>query len=80
MNRFYDQMFNPSYVDQKYYNVNREQQYRENQELEVEKAVNATNDLCKAFKKMDNEFQSKAFEKCLIVIVQNFGENQQNFQ
>ena len=61
MNQFYDQMFNPAYV---------------NQNAEVQKAVKATHDLCEAVNKLDAEHQQQAFYACLTVLAGELGWNQ----
>ena len=56
MNQFYDQMFNPAYVNKNFYQSIPPQamwQYQQSQNAEVQKAVKATHDLCEAANKMD---------------------------
>ena len=51
MNQFYNQMFNPTYVNQSFYQSIPSQtmwQYQQDQNAEVQKAVKATRDLCEA--------------------------------
>lgn len=51
MNQFYDQMFNPTYVNQSFYQSIPSQtmwQYQQDQNAEVQKAVKAIYDLCEA--------------------------------
>ncbi len=48
MNQFCNQMFNPTYVNPNYYQSIQSQamwQYQQNQDAQVQKAVNATHDL-----------------------------------
>lgn len=48
MNQFCNQMFNPMYVNQSYYQSIQTQamwQYQQNQDAEVQKAMKATQDL-----------------------------------
>lgn len=73
MNRFYDQMFNPAYVNQNFYQSIPPQtmwQYQQNQSAEVVKAMKATHDLCEAVNKLDAEHQQQAFYACLAVIAE----------
>ena len=68
MNQFYDQMFNPTYVNQSFYQSIPSQtmwQYQQDQNAEVQKAVKAIYDLCEAVNKLDAEHQQQAFCVCL---------------
>lgn len=60
---FQERMFNPTYVSRNYYNQIQTQidNYNFQQNIEVEKAVKATHDLCSAVKKMDEWHQQEAF-------------------
>ena len=73
MNQFYDQMFNPAYVNQSFYQSIPSQtmrQYQQDQNAEVQKAVKAIHDLCEAVNKLDAEHQQQAFYACLAVIAE----------
>ena len=76
MNQFYDQMFNPTYVNQSFYQSIPSQtmwQYQQDQNAEVQKAVKAIYDLCEAVKKLDAEHQQQAFCVCLGIIAAELG-------
>lgn len=64
---FNNQMFNPQYVNQQYYNSIREEilKYNYEQNKEVANAVKAMHDLCEAVKKLDSQHQQTAFYACL---------------
>ena len=74
---FYNQMFNPQYVNPIYYRQIQDQiaQYNYEQDREVMNAVKAVRDLCGALKKMDEEHQQKAFYACLIAMAKESGWN-----
>lgn len=76
MNQFYNQMFNPTYVNQSFYQSILSQtmwQYQQDQNAEVQKAVKATRDLCEAVNKLDAEHQQQAFCVCLGIIAAELG-------
>ena len=76
MNQFYDQMFNPTYVNQSFYQSIPSQtmwQYQQAQNAEVQKAVKAIYDLCEAVNKLDAEHQQQAFCVCLGIIAAELG-------
>ena len=76
MNQFYDQMFNPTYVNQSFYQSIPSQtmwQYQQDQNAEVQKAVKAIYDLCEAVNKLDAEQQQQAFCVCLGIIAAELG-------
>ena len=76
MNHFYDQMFNPTYVNQSFYQSIPSQtmwQYQQDQNAEVQKAVKAIYDLCEAVNKLDAEHQQQAFCVCLGIIAAELG-------
>ena len=78
MNQFYNQMFNPNYVNPTYYDliqVQAEQLYQQNQNAEVQKAIKATHDLCEAVNKLDAAHQQQAFYACLVVLASELGWN-----
>ena len=78
MNQFYNQMFNPTYVNQSFYQSIPSQtmwQYQQDQNAEVQKAVKATRDLCEAVNKLDAEHQQQAFYACLMVLASELGWN-----
>lgn len=79
MNQFCNQMFNPTYVNPNYYQSIQSQamwQYQQNQDAQVQKAVNATRDLMEAVRNLDPKRQEEAFYKCLGIIVAEAGWNQ----
>ena len=61
MNTFYNQMFNPQYVNLQYFRQIEQLQYEAKQKEEVAKAVNAIHDLCEAVKQLDDHHQQIAF-------------------
>lgn len=76
MNQFYDQMFNPTYVNQSFYQSIPSQtmwQYQQDQNAEVQKAVKAIYDLCEAVNKLDAEHQQQVFCVCLGIIAAELG-------
>lgn len=78
MKQFYDQMFNPVYVNPNHYNMIQAQATRkceQNQNNEIQKAVKATRDLCEAVNKIDAEHQQQAFYACLAVLAAELGWN-----
>ena len=78
MNQFYNQMFNPTYVNPGFYQSIPAQamwQYQQDQNAEVQKAVKATHDLCEAVNKLDAEHQQQAFYACLTVLAAELGWN-----
>lgn len=72
MNTFYNQMFNPQYVNMQYYYQLQQQQYEAKQNEEVEKAVKAIHDLCEAVKQLDDQHQQVTFYACLAEIAREF--------
>ena len=76
MNQFCNQIFNPMYVNQSYYQSIQTQamwQYQQDQNAEVQKAVKAIYDLCEAVNKLDAEHQQQAFCVCLGIIAAELG-------
>ena len=76
MNQFYDQMLNPTYVNQSFYQSIPSQtmwKYQQDQNAEVQKAVKAIYDLCEAVNKLDAEHQQQAFCVCLGIIAAELG-------
>ena len=76
MNQFYNQMFNPTYVNQSFYQSIPSQtmwQYQQDQNAEVQKAVKAIYDLCEAVNKLDVEHQQQAFCVCFGIIAAELG-------
>lgn len=64
MNQFYNQMFNPTYVNQSFYQSIPSQtmwQYQQDQNAEVQKAVKATRDLCEAVISWMRNISSRRF-------------------
>lgn len=72
MNTFYDQMFNPQYVNLEYYHQIEQWQYEAKQDKEITKAVKAIHDLCEAVKQLDNQHQQIAFSACLAEMAKEF--------
>lgn len=72
MNTFYDQMFNPQYVNLEYYHQIEQRQYEVKQDKEIAKAVKAIHDLCEAVKQLDNQHQQIAFSACLAEMAKEF--------
>jgi hemoglobin-like flavoprotein len=72
MNTFYNQMFNPQYVNSEYYHKMEQQQNKADQDKEIAKAVKAIRDLCEAVKQLDNEHQQIAFSACLAEMAKEF--------
>lgn len=70
---FYNQMFNPQYVNPNYFQQNQAEimryqedlRYHQEQNSEVAKAVKAMHDLCDAMNKLDTAHQQEAFFLCL---------------
>ena len=76
MNPFYNQMFNPQYVNAAYYTQQEEYIRQIKQDEDVLKAADAARDLCKAVKRMDERHQQQAFLACLAVLAEEFGWGQ----
>ena len=76
-NQFYNQFFNPQYMNQDYYIRNQEQifRYQQEQTQEVANVVKAARDLCKAYKKLDPQYQQQAFFLALAEMAQEYGWN-----
>lgn len=72
MNTFYNQMFNPQYVNLQYYRQIEQMQYQDKQNEEVSKAVKAIHDLCEAVKHLDDHHQQIAFSACLAEMAREF--------
>ena len=72
MNTFYNQMFNPQYVNLQYFRQIEQMQYQVKQNEEVAKAVNAIHDLCEAVKQLDDRHQQIAFSACLAEMAREF--------
>lgn len=64
-NQFFNQMFNPQYVNPNYYHILQQQQYECRQQDEVAKVVKAFDDMIKASQKLDVQHQQIAFQACL---------------
>ena len=64
MNYFYNQMFNPQYVNPDYYAM---------LQAQAAKQYQATYDLCEAVNKLDAEHQQQAFYACLTVLAAELG-------
>lgn len=66
MNQFCNQMFNPMYVNQSYYQSIQTQamwQYQQNQDAEVQKAVKAMFDFVEAMNKLDSKHQQQVLNE-----------------
>ena len=72
MDTFYNQMFNPQYVNAEYYRHIEQQKYESKQDKEIAKAVKAIHDLCEAVKQLDNQHQQMAFSACLAEMAKEF--------
>ena len=72
MNTFYNQMFNPQYVNLQDYRQIEQLQYEAKQNEEIGKAVNAIHDLCEAVKQLDDRHQQIAFSACLAEMAREF--------
>lgn len=69
MNIFYNQMFNPQYINQEnYLQLLKQQQYENEQNEKVARVVKAMHDLCKEVSSMDEYHQQQAFFLCLTEI------------
>lgn len=64
-NQFFNQMFNPQYVNPNYYHILQQQQYECRQQDEVAKVVKTFDDMIKASQKLDVQHQQIAFQACL---------------
>ena len=67
---YYEQMFNPQYVNQQNYHefLKQLQEYNNEQNKEINNAVKAIHDYCEAMKKLDPQHQKIANQYCLIEI------------
>lgn len=65
---FYNQMFNPQFVNPDYYRTLQMQQYQNEQNKEVANAIKAMHDLCAAVNKLDEPHKQEAFFGCLAEI------------
>ena len=72
MNTFYNQMFNPQYVNLQYYRQIEQMQNQAKQNEEASKAVKAIHDLCEAVNQLDERHQQIAFSACLAEISREF--------
>lgn len=72
---FYNQLFNPQYVNPQYYQAIKRQieQYNYEQNKEVLNAVKAVHDLCDAMKKLDPEHQQIALNACIAQMAKELG-------
>lgn len=68
MNPLYDQFFNPQYVNANYLQT-LQQQYHNEQIIEIEKAVKAVHDYCEAVRRIAPEYQQEAFVRCAMAAV-----------
>lgn len=76
-NPFYNQFFNQQYVTPNYYFQNQAliAQYQQEQSNEVQNVAKAVHDLCRAYKKLDQNHQEQAFFLALAVMAQEHGWN-----
>ena len=72
MNTFDNQLFNPRYVNQEYYNEIKRQQYEFEQQREILNAVKAFRDLRDAINKIDPAHQQQAFVACLCELAKEY--------
>lgn len=71
---FQERMLNPTYMSRNYNQIQAQiNNYNSQQNIEVEKAVKATRDLCDAVKNMDELHKQKASSLCLATMVQELG-------
>ena len=72
MNTFYNQMFNPQYVNPVFYSQIQSviSQYEYEQDKKVSDAVKAVHDLLAAVNGMDQRHQEQAFALCLAEFAQ----------
>ena len=75
MNLFYNEMFNPQYVNAAYYAQQEEYIRQIKQDEDVLKAADAARDLCTAVKRMDEQHKQTAFLACLAVLAEEYGWN-----
>lgn len=71
---YQESIFNPTYMSGNYNQIQAQiNNYNSQQNIEVEKAVKATHDLCDAVKNMDELHKQKASSLCLAIVAQEFG-------
>ena len=72
---FYNQMFNPAYNNQVYYQQHQNQivQYPQEQNKEVCNAVKGFHDWCEAMKKLDPQHQQQAIMLCFAEMANDQG-------
>ncbi len=72
---FYNQMFNPNYINQTYFNQKQQEiaQYEHEQDKEVFNTVKACHDMLDAVRKLDEQHQQQAFNLCLAEIAKTMG-------
>lgn len=70
---YYEQMFNPQYVnEQNYQEFSKQlQDYNNEQNKEISNAVKSIHDYCEAMKKLDPQHQQIANRYCLIEIAKS---------
>lgn len=66
---FYNQMFNPAFVNQQtYQQILEMQQYQFEQNKEVANAIKAMHDFCEAVNKLDDQHKQQVFAGCVFEI------------
>lgn len=73
MNPLYDQIFNQQYVNHNYLLQIQQQKYHTEQQMEIQKAVQALHDYCDAARKIAPEYRQMAVQKCIEAIVLEIG-------
>ena len=73
MNPLYDQIFNQQYVNPSYLLQLQQEQYHNQQQQEISKAVKALHDYCDAARKIEPEYQQQAFCACAAAILEEMG-------
>lgn len=76
-NQFYNQFFNPQYVNPDYYYQIQEQiaRYQQEQDIEVQRVGKAVYDMCESVKRLDAQHYQEAFGLVLAVLANEFGWN-----
>ena len=76
MNPLYEQMFNQQYVNYAYIQQLQIQNYHNDQQMEIDKAVRALHDYCDAIRKIAPEYQDQAFKACAMAVLEEMGKMQ----
>ena len=70
MNMLFDQMFNNQYVNENYIRNIQIEQFRIEQQVEIQRAVKAIHDYCDAARKIAPEYQQEAFRLCGLAVLE----------